>query len=126
MVDITPIVSKDVQLIQSYGGNGFRIADVRYEGAVLVTTAWSQKWDVAALTDSNEDNLAPLRSAEPPVELLIVGCGPSLTAIPPGMRGMLKSWSIALEQMDTGAACRTYNVLQTEGRRVAAALLPIA
>jgi uncharacterized protein len=125
MVDITPIVSKDVQLIQSYGGSGFRIADVRYQGAVLVTTHWTTVWPVSTLADGAEDNLAALRDAEPPVDILMIGCGKAITAVPKGLRELLKSWGVAVEQMDTGAACRTYNVLQTEGRRVAAALLPL-
>lgn len=126
MVDITPIVSKNVQLIQAYGEEGFRIADVRYAAAVLVTTGWSRDWGVTSLADANETNLAALKSAEPAIELLIVGCGKSLTMVPAGFRTIVKSWGISFEQMDTGAACRTYNVLLTEGRRVAAALLPIS
>lgn len=125
MVDITPVVLKNVQLIQSYGGNGFRIADVRYDGAVLVTTGWSQNWRVSRLAEANEDNLSPLEKTEPRIELLLIGCGNAITALPAELRAALKSWGIAMEQMDTGAACRTYNVLLTEGRRVAAALLPI-
>lgn len=125
MVDITPIVSKNVQLIQSYGAGGFRIADVRYDGAVLVTTGWSRDWHVTALAEADEENLTPLKTAEPPIELLVIGCGKSLTMIPAEFRATVKSWGMSLEQMDTGAACRTYNVLLTEGRRVAAALLPV-
>ena len=44
--------------------------------------------------------------------------------VAPALRAALKARGIAIEAMDTGAACRTYNVLLAEDRRVAAALLP--
>jgi uncharacterized protein len=46
--------------------------------------------------------------------------------VPSGLRGVLRNAGIAVEPMDTGAACRTFNVLVAEGRRVAAALIAVA
>ena len=54
-----------------------------------------------------------------------MGCGPRAVFLPPALRTTLKSAGLALEVVDTGSACRTYNVLLAEGRRVAAALIPI-
>ena len=60
------------------------------------------------------------------VEILLLGLGRSMSAGPPALRTALRAAGIALEPMDTGAACRTYNVLVAEDRRVAAALIPPA
>ena len=59
------------------------------------------------------------------VELLLVGTG-NVLAINPALRSALKGRGIAVEFMDSGAACRTYNVLLGEERRVATALVAIA
>ena len=125
-MDISPPVLKNRQLIQAYGDNGFRIADQRYDHPVIVMPDRTVPWtggDVAAITP---DSLEPLRNAEPPVELLLIGCGRSIAFVPAGLRQALRDWGIVIDAMDTGAACRTYNVLLTEERRVAAALIPIA
>ena len=125
-MDISPPVLKNRQLIQAYGDNGFRIADQRYDHPVIVMPDRTVPWtggDVVAITP---DSLEPLRNAEPPVELLLIGCGRSITFVPAALRQALRDWGIVIDAMDTGAACRTYNVLLTEERRVAAALIPIA
>jgi len=64
--------------------------------------------------------------ADPAIELLLVGCGSKTVFIPENLRAELKSSDIVVETMDTGAACRTFNVLISEDRRVAAALVPVA
>ena len=125
-MDISPPVLKNRQLIQAYGDNGFRIADQRYDHPVIVMPDRTVPWtsgDVAAITP---DSLNPLRNAEPPVELLLIGCGRSIAFVQEDLRQALRDWGIVIDAMDTGAACRTYNVLLTEERRVAAALIPIA
>jgi uncharacterized protein len=58
------------------------------------------------------------------VQILLLGLGRTMGAIPPKLRIASRASGIVLEPMDTGAACRTYNVLVAEDRHVAAALLP--
>jgi uncharacterized protein len=65
--------------------------------------------------------LAP--SAE--VEIVLLGCGPRAALVPARLRAELRAAGVTLETMDTGAACRTFNLLQVEGRRVAAMLVAI-
>ena len=57
--------------------------------------------------------------------ILVVGCGTGFMAPPPDLRAELKARGISLEWMDTGAACRTFNVLLTEEREAAAALIAV-
>jgi uncharacterized protein len=92
---------------------------------VLVLPQRTLAWPVTAAAEIAPDNLAAVIEVTPPVEVLVVGCGARATFIPPSRRSALKAHGIALEVMDTGAACRTYNVLLAEGRRVAAALVPV-
>ncbi len=63
-------------------------------------------------------------AAEGP-EILLVGCGPCFLAEPAGLRAALREAGAVLEWMDTGAACRTFNVLLAEDRRAAAALIAV-
>ena len=77
------------------------------------------------MADLTPDDFAPVTGAEPAIEILILGCGARTELVPAGLRDMLREYRIVLEAMDTGGACRTYNVLTAEDRRVAAALLPV-
>jgi uncharacterized protein len=124
-MDVTPIVPSDRQMIESYGGGRFRINEVDYEGAVLVFPERSMPWPVASFAELSEESFALVAQAEPRVELLLLGCGPKMALLPSRLRQAVRAQGIVIEVMETGAACRTYNVLLAEGRRIAAALLPI-
>ena len=80
---------------------------------------------IARIEDLSLDSLAPLREAAVPTELLVLGCGARAVFVPPDLRATLKAAGMGLEVVDTGSACRIYNVLLAEGRRVAAALIPL-
>jgi len=114
-----------VQLIRSYGPGHFLISEREWRLPVLVTPTRTTAWNVARAEDLALDNLAALKEMPTPTELLVVGCGPRAVFFPPVLRTSLKLAGLALEVVDTGSACRIYNVLLAEGRRVAAALIPI-
>jgi len=59
----------------------------------------------------------------PAIEVLLLGTGSTHQFVTPVIKKSLKSHGLASDSMDTGAACRTYNILLSEGRRVAALLL---
>ena len=67
----------------------------------------------------------PVRAASPPVDILLVGTGAKFLPVPPALRQAVRAWGVAVEGMGTAAACRTYNVLLAEERRVAAALIAL-
>ncbi|MGE5145606.1 MAG: Mth938-like domain-containing protein [Candidatus Eiseniibacteriota bacterium] len=125
MADITPAIPSEINVIHAYGNGGFRISGVAHSGSVVVLPTLVEAWPVAALAEITEASLRVVVEAEPRVELLLVGCGPRLMPLPAELRRFLRALGIAAEPMDTGAACRTYNVLVAEGRRVAAALIAI-
>lgn len=114
-----------VQLIRSYGPGHFVIGERDWRSPVLVTPGVTTAWNVTRADELSLDNLAPLTSAAVPTELLVLGCGRRAVFIAPDKRAELKGAGMALEVVDTGSACRIYNVLLAEGRRVAAALIPL-
>jgi len=75
-----------------------------------------------ALTAADFDALADAPAPQRP-EVVIFGSGTRLRFVPPALLQRLYAQRIGVETMDTGAACRTYNVLAAEGRAVVAALL---
>ena len=122
-MDVTPRLAADRQVVQAYGGGGFRISQVRHQGGVIVFPDRVLAWSVGAMAELTIDSLAPLRGAG--AELLLIGCGRSIAAVPPPLRQEVRRWGVVIDAMDTGAACRTYNVLLSEERRVAAALIAV-
>jgi uncharacterized protein len=116
---------EEAQIIQSYGGGRFRISNVVYEGSVLVMPALTVRWPVAAMSEITFARLAPLFAEGRRCEILLVGAGPRALPISNDLRHALRNMGVVADAMDTGAACRTYNVLLAEGRLVASALLPI-
>ena len=121
-MELTPLVSPGRQIIERYAASGFRVSGVIYRGPVLVFPDRTLEWTEAVVTEAG---LAPV-VAHGGVELLLLGMGRRGAPVAPALRAALKAAGIALEAMDTGAACRTYNVLLAEERRIAAALLPTA
>ena len=123
-MDITPLVPEGRHLIESYGDDGFRISGERHAGPVIVWPEGVVPWGVSGIATAAMDTLDAMFAAEPPIEILLIGSGATFEMAPAALRSALSARSIAVESMDTGAACRTYNVLMAEDRRVAAALIP--
>lgn len=123
-MDITPIVGTGRQLINAYGNGQFRIANQVYRGSVLVFPDRTLPWAVAGMADVTWPSLAEVRAAKP-VEVLLLGCGTKAGILPEAVSEGLEQAGIVAECMDTGAACRTFNVLLAEERRVAAALIAV-
>lgn len=124
-MDITPAVPEGSQIINGYGPGLFRIAGVVHNGSVLVLPDRTLPWAVTEFPDVGIDGLEAILSATPPVDVLLLGCGQAMALPPRDLRTALRERGVVLEPMDTGAACRTFNVLLTEGRRAAAALIAL-
>jgi len=124
-MDITPAIPAGRQVIDAYGSGGFRISHRRREGSVLVFPTEAMVWPVRSLADLTADLLQPVLDRAAEVEVLLVGCGASIAFLNHDLRALLKDHGIVADLMDTGAACRTYNVLLSEDRRVVAALIAV-
>ncbi|HSK38718.1 MAG TPA: Mth938-like domain-containing protein [Arenibaculum sp.] len=124
-MDVTPIIPSDRQLIESYGDGQFRVSGVVFQGPVLVFPDHSAEWSVRTFEELSIEDFRPVVTAEPQVEILLLGSGPKMGLLPGRLRRELRAAGVVVDVMDTGAACRTYNILLSEARRVAAALLPV-
>ena len=114
------------QIIQSYGNGGFTVSGERHDGAVIVlrgrTLPWTPPADLATLTlEAFSAVLDPTAEAD----IILLGCGPRAVQVSQTLRAELRASGVTLELMDSGAACRTFNLLQLEGRRVAAMLIAL-
>ena len=114
-----------VQLIRSYGPGRFMISEREWREPVLVTPTVTTPWKVTRAEDLSLESLAALKEFPVPTELLVLGCGARAIFVPPPVRAALKAAGLSIEVVDTGSACRIYNVLLAENRRVAAALIPL-
>jgi len=124
-MEVAAIRPGDRPIIEGYGGGGFRVSGERIEGSVLVLPDRTEPWPVTTMDGLGPEILSPVTAADPPIEILLLGCGERMTLVPAALKAHLREIGIAVEPMDTGAACRTYNVLLSEHRRVAAALIAV-
>lgn len=119
-------MARDAPSIDAYGDGGFRLSGERREGSLLIVADAAQAWPVANLAELTVESLAPVFAAgRAEVEFLLLGVGVRNAQPPRAVREALLAAGMGLEFMDTPAAARLYNVLTSEGRRVAAALIAV-
>lgn len=124
-MDVTPLVKEGSKIIQSYADGRFRISGEVFGHAVLVMHNSLQNWDASApVRDLSAEDFEPLIAMQDEFDVVLMGTGARMSFLQPALKRDLKARGLHVEVMDSGAACRTYNVLMAEGRRVVAALLP--
>lgn len=116
---LTEISYGTAKPIEGYGPGFFRVGGHVLRGACLITP-----WD-AGLWGGFDDTETPLSLAGR-IDVLFVGTGAEIAHPPAAFRAAMEAAGIGVEVMNSPAACRTYNVLLSEGRRIATALLPVA
>ena len=117
--------SADRQLVQSYGNGGFRVSGVVFQGSVIVMPSLAIAWPVSSIAQLTVADFEPLIARAAELDVCLLGCGTHMLPLSKDVRTALKEAGLTADPMDTGAACRTYNVLMGEGRAVAAALIAI-
>ena len=122
-LEISPVNFEGRNIIQSYGNGKFQISDKQYDHSVLVFPDQIIPWSPMDTNNLIVDDFKKVLTVGPIVELLLLGCGKTTWFLPLPLRDELKELGLVLELMDTGAACRTFNVLLGEDRRIAAALM---
>ena len=113
------------QPIEAYGAGSFTIAGRRHQGSILVLADRALAWAPTSTAEITLESLEAVRNSVPAVEILLLGTGVRLELLPPAFRQAVRAWGPVLEPMATPSACRTYNLLLSEGRRVAAALIAL-
>ena len=117
-MQLTEITFSQATPIDGYGPGFFRVGGQVLQGAVCVTETGAKGW-------GGYKDAATLLALAGEVDVIFVGTGAEVAHMPAGLRAELEQAGIGVETMNSPAACRTYNVLLSEGRRVAAALLPV-
>jgi uncharacterized protein len=104
--------------VDGYGPGFFRIGGAVWRGPVTLLPAGPAAW-------GGYDETAALVAAAAEVDVLLVGTGAAPAHLPAAFRATLEAAGIGVEAMASPAACRTYNLLLAEGRRVGLALIPV-
>ena len=107
--------------VDGYGPGGFRVDGVWHDGSLLLMPSGIRPLDAVLSVES----LSPVLAAAEALDVLLVGMGAEIAPLPRALRTALEAAGIGAEVMSTPSACRTYNVLLTEQRRVAAALVAL-
>lgn len=108
----------DSRPVDGYGPGFFRVGGEVLQGGVLLLPSGVGTW-------TGYDDIAALVRAVPEIDVLLLGTGATITHAPAELRRAVEAAGAGVEAMDSAAACRTYNVLLAEGRRVGAAMLPV-
>jgi len=111
--------------IDAYGNGGFRFAEMSHRGSILCLPSGIYAWQPGRPDEIEAAALAPVLAERDALDLLLLGTGRRSQLPRAELRRAFDAAGVALEAMDTGAACRTYNVLLGEGRPVGAALLAV-
>lgn len=115
----------DTTAITAHGDGWVAVNGQRHHQSIVVRPEGDpEAWSCARLEDLTAAHFESLLPADGPApELVLLGSGRRLRFVPPALLAPLIARRVGVETMDTAAACRTYNILAGEGRRVVAALL---
>jgi uncharacterized protein len=107
-------------LFTGYGPGYVAINNVRHQKHIVVTGDSITEWSIGGVDELDMSHLESLLALKP--EIVILGTGATLRFLRPELARLAAAAGIGLEVMDSRAACRTYNILIAEGRKVLAAI----
>jgi uncharacterized protein len=114
--------TQQYQTVTAYDESGVEINAVRYGKSLLVMPEMPPAdWPVTSFDALTAEDFAQIEAAEP--DVVILGTGARQRFIHPRLVTNLAARRVGVETMDNQAACRTYNILMAEGRKVALALI---
>lgn len=117
------VVDPSLNTLTGYGPGWIEVNRVRHAQAVLVLPRGEVRpWDLPDWQALAAGDFEAMLALGP--EVVLLGTGSRQRFAHPRLYACLSAARIGLEMMDTGAACRTYNILMSEGRQVLAALIP--
>lgn len=122
-MELTRQLPGDKVYVRKVGAGGITVAENTYESSLILSPeSVDPSWPVRNVEEVSEAALQPVLGLDP--EVVIIGTGKALRFLDPALTMMFYSNGIGIEVMDTRAACRTFNILVMEERRVVAALMP--
>lgn len=111
--------------IDAYGNGGFRFAGMSHRGSLMLLPSGIYAWPVSMFGELSPASFERAIGEKGDIDFLLLGTGEAQQLPPDPIRRAFEEADVGLEFMDTGAACRTYNVLLGEERAVAAALIAV-
>ena len=111
--------------IDAYGNGGFRFADMSHRGSILALPSGIEAWAATSAAEIDPSSLSRILAEAAAIEILLIGTGPEMRPLSREVRVALAVANLEPELMATGAAVRTFNVLLSEERAVAAALIAV-
>ena len=117
-MQLNEVKYKDQAPVDGYGPGFFRVSKKIHEGAIFLTAEGLQTW-------GGYEDLEPLIRSVEVYDFVFLGTGAFTAPVPQIVRDNLDAARVVIEVMSSPSACRTYNILLSEGRRVALAALPV-
>ncbi|MBP2564955.1 Mth938-like domain-containing protein [Agrobacterium tumefaciens] len=111
--------------IDAYGNGGFRFADMSHRGSLLLLPSGIYGWEPVDAKELTVGHFEKVLAEAQDIEVLLIGTGDGMRVLPKELRAAFKEAGISLDPMSTGAAVRTYNIMLSESRAVAAALIAV-
>lgn len=111
--------------LDAYGDGGFRFANMSHRGSLLCLPSGIYGWPVSSINGLDAEAFDLIFAEQAEIEVLLVGTGTDLVPLQPALKDRFRDVQILADPMSTGAAVRTFNVLLSEERAVAAALLAV-
>lgn len=111
--------------IDAYGQGGFRFAEMSHRGSILCVPSGIYGWEPSTADDITPDALARVVAEADGIDVLLLGVGDMPIPATTEVQAALRAAGVRFDSMTTGAAVRTYNVMVSEERLVAAALLAV-
>lgn len=114
--------TQQYQTVTAYDDQGVEINAIRFDHSLIVLPELPpMPWMTIDFTQLQAEHFAPILALQP--DVVILGTGNRQRFIHPKHIANLTARQIGVECMDSKAACRTYNILMAEGRKVALALI---
>ena len=111
--------------IDAYGDGGFRFADMSHRGSLLLLPSGIYGWEPVDAKELSVGHFEKVLAEAQDIEVLLIGTGDGMRVLPKELRAAFKEAGISIDPMSTGAAVRTYNIMLSESRAVAAALIAV-
>lgn len=117
-MQMTEVTYADAIPIDSYGTGFFRIGGEVIKGGAIIHAKGARSW-------AGYEDVDSVLALKDEIDFILMGTGGNMAPVESAFRQTLEAAGIGVEPMASPSACRTYNVLVSEGRRVAAVMLPV-
>ncbi len=125
-MDITPERNPRTIQVEAYGDGGFRLNGRRFDGTVCLLPTGVTCPRLRCVQDLDGSNWPPeILAQAKALDVLLVGTGETMVRVPQSAKDALKVAGLHCEPMNTGAGCRTFNVLVLDGRNIGALLFSV-